>query len=184
MFLGHVCYRMVWLFLQSFIWQIIRKQISLRTWSKKFLCSNEFTAYRPLACGSLSLFIMCYHMVVCNHVRVVTGRCSTLFPQMGPFSQPPGMGLLNYVLIKVSLFLPVFHSVLKKYQILLFLKIIIFENMLGWSIVLIISIDRPVDLLPLDTSHWTIFVNVCVHFILRRWDLNSWRNVMKNVTNH
>jgi len=50
---------------------------------------------------------------------------------MGPISQPPGMGLLNYLLIKVSLFLPVFHSVLNKYQILLFLKIIIFESKLG-----------------------------------------------------
>lgn len=97
----------------------------------KFLCSKGFIAYRPLACGACSLFIMCYHMAVCNHVIVVTGRYSTLFPQMGPFSQPPGMGSLNYLLIKVSLFLPVFHSVLNKYQNLLFLKIIIFESMLG-----------------------------------------------------
>jgi len=90
---------------------------------------------------------------------------------MGPISQPPGMGSLNYLLIKVSLFLPVFHSLLNKYQILLFLKIIIFESNLGYNIVLIISIDRPVNLLPLDTSHWTIFINVCMHFILRRSDL-------------
>ena len=97
----------------------------------KVLCSKECTTYRPLACGALSLFIMCYHMVVCNRVSVVTGRYSTLFPRMGPISQPPGVGSLNYLLIKVSLFLPVFHSVLNKYQILLFLKIIIFESMLG-----------------------------------------------------
>lgn len=60
--------------LQSFVWQIIRKQKSLRTWRMKVLCSKECTAYRPLAFGALSLFIMCYNMVVCNRVQSQEGK--------------------------------------------------------------------------------------------------------------
>lgn len=46
----------------------------IRTWHMKVLCSKECTAYRPLACGALSLFIMCYHMVVCNCVWSQEGK--------------------------------------------------------------------------------------------------------------
>lgn len=46
---------------------------------------------------------------------------------------------------------------------------------------LVISVDRSVNLLPLGTCHWTIFIIVHVHFIHRRSALRAggtfWRKL-------
>lgn len=99
--------------------------VNMRVWI--FLHGNRWATYRPIACSALSVFIMHYHMVVCNHLSVVTGRYTTLFPQWVQLVNPSGMGPLICLLIRVSLFLPVFHSVLNKYQIWLFLKSLFFK---------------------------------------------------------
>jgi len=151
--------------LQSFIWQIIRKQKSLRTWRMKVLCSKGCTSYRPLACGALSLFIMCYHMVVCNCVWSQEGevlsslRWAPLVNPLAGLTQLPAHQSLSFLAC-----VPFCVEQIPNFTVS--------KNHYFWKqVVLIISIDRPVDLLPLDTSHWIIFINVCMHFILRRSDL-------------